>query len=103
MYAQSSLLLCKTSQSRLGVDLKLVNLGSSWKELAETFHLAGFKSSRKRSTASELEHLDGRCRKNTQSRQLLGVDRWWAFGDNLSSCPFGSVAVWELYCTAAKS
>jgi hypothetical protein len=44
----------------VGVDLKLVNLDSTCVELAETFYLAGLKSSRERPTASELEHLDGR-------------------------------------------
>jgi hypothetical protein len=37
-------------------------------------YLAGLKSSREGPTMSELEHFDGRCKKDTQSRQLLGVD-----------------------------
>jgi hypothetical protein len=41
--------------------------------VGKSIYLAGLKSSRERPTTSELEHLDGRCRNDTQSRQLLGV------------------------------
>lgn len=67
MYAQSSLLLCNTSQSRR-VDLKLV---SRWIQSGgpETFYLTGLESSLEGLGTSKLEHLDGRCYSRTQCRQ----------------------------------
>jgi hypothetical protein len=59
MYAQSSLLLCNTGQSRRRVNLQLVSSFDAAQP--ERFYLARLERSREGLTTSKFEHLDGKC------------------------------------------
>jgi hypothetical protein len=59
MYAQSSLLLCNTSESRWCVDLKAVSTKVCLFAPRRILYLAGLECSRERPATCKLEHGDG--------------------------------------------
>jgi hypothetical protein len=83
MYAQSSLLLCNTSQSRWCVNLEQVRLMAIW-SAERRFYPAGFECGRKGPATSKLEHLVGGWDKQ-QCRQLEGKSDLGAVVEVLSS------------------